>query len=480
MKLFNLPVILRVISTILLIEVVSFFACIPIALFYKEDALPFIYSCLVIFLPAAILYLIFHKSDLSNASTRDTYLSVTLSWLLVSLAGSLPYIFSGTCSFINSCFESTSGFSTTGASALADVEVLPHSILFWRSLTQWIGGLGIIVMVVLIFPSLKVTGYRLFTLESSLMEKISPRASSIAFRLLMIYLTLSISEIILLTAGDMNLFDAVCHSFATVATGGFSTKNTSLVNFSSYSQYVIMIFMFLAGTSSVVYYYAVKMNFKKIKQNDELWFYIAVVLIAGTLSSVILITKGFKLPEPAFREGFFQTISIITCTGFTSADYLLWPQAGIMLIFLLMLSGGCTGSTSGGIKMARHLIALKSFKNVFIKLTHPSSVTMVRFNGKAITENTIGSILSFIMLYLFIFFAATLLLTITGNDIPTSASATATCLAGIGPGIGTVGPMSNYFHLNGISKLILCFVMILGRLEILTVFVVFSKSFWKK
>ena len=479
MKLFNLPVILRVISTILLIEVVSFISCIPVALFYREDAIPFVYSCLVVFLPAVILYLIYHKSDLSNANTRDIYLSVTLSWLLVSLSGSLPYVFSGTCSFINSCFESTSGFTTTGASVLADVEVLPHSILFWRSLTHWIGGLGIIVMVVLIFPSLKGTGYRLFTLESSLKEKISPRTSSIAFRLLMIYLTLNISEIILLTAGDMNLFDAVCHTFATVATGGFSTKNTGLANFSAYSQYVVMIFMFLAGTSSVVFYYAVKMNFKKIKQNDELWFYIAVVIIAGTLASVILMTKGSKLPEPAFREGFFQTVSIITCTGFASADYLLWPQAGIMLIFLLMFAGGCTGSTSGGIKMARHLIALKSFKNIF-KLTHPSSVTMIRFNGKAITESTIGSILSFIMLYLFIFFTGTLLLTITGNDIPTSAGATATCLANIGPGIGTVGPMSNYFHLDSISKLILCFVMILGRLEILTVFVIFSKSFWKK
>jgi trk system potassium uptake protein TrkH len=392
----------------------------------------------------------------------------------------MPYLFSGTIpSFIDAVFESTSGFSTTGSSIFNDVEVLPYSILFWRSLTHWIGGLGIIVLVVIVLPSLKVSGYQLFSLESSLKEKIHPKTKAIGFRIMIIYMTLTLMEIILLTFGDMDLFDSICHSFGTIATGGFSTRNSSLMYYSSYSQYIVMIFMFFAGTSQVVYYFMVKLNFRKVKHNEELWFYIAVVVMAGTVATSILLTNTTKPLELAFREGFFQVISIITCTGFASADFNLWPMAGTVFLFLLMFSGGSTGSTSGGIKMARHLVVLKNIRGVLTKLTHPNMVTSMKLNGKTISTETNITIISFIILYIFIFITGTVIIIITGLDPVSASTSVATCMAGIGPGLGIVGPMSNFSGIPEISKVVLSLLMIIGRLEIITVFVLFGRSYWR-
>lgn len=405
---------------------------------------------------------------------------VTLAWILFSLFGSLPYLISKTIpSFVNAFFESASGFTTTGASILMEVENLPYSILFWRSLTHWIGGIGIIVLVILILPSLKVTGYQLFSLESSMKEKIHPKAKGVAFRIMFIYIGLTLLETVLLVIGDMNLFDSVCHAFGTIATGGFSTKNTSLMFYSSYSQYIVMIFMLLAGTSQVVYYYLVKLNFRKVKHNEEFWFYLAAVILAGAIGVSILLVNTTKPLEEAFREGYFNIISIITCTGFANSDFVLWPTAGVTLIFLLMFSGGSTGSTSGGIKMARHLIVLKNMKSVFTRLIHPKTITFVKLNGKSLDEKANTSIISFILLYIFLFMIGTIILTAIGSDTITSASSVAACMAGIGPGLGSVGPMSNYSGLPEFSKIVLSILMIIGRLEIVTVFVLFSKSFWR-
>jgi trk system potassium uptake protein len=328
-------------------------------------------------------------------------------------------------------------------------------------------------------PSIKATGYQLFSLESSMKEKIHAKTKAIVFRVLFIYLGLTLAEIILLWIGDMNLFDSICHSFGTVATGGFSTKNDSLAYYSYYSQYIVLIFMFLAGTSQVIYYYLVKLNFKKIKQNEELWFYIGVLLIAGTFASIILHVNSTRTFEESFREGFFQTTSIITCTGFTSTDYLIWPGAAILLIFLLMFAGASTGSTGGGIRMARHLIVLKNIKNIFVKLNHPKSISFIKLNGKSVAENTNISILSFVVLYLFLVILGTIIVVVTGVDPVTASSASASCMAGIGPGLGTVGPMSNYSAIPDTAKVVLSLLMIIGRLEIITVFTIFTRTFWK-
>lgn len=480
MKLINPLLILRILSSILMIETISFLFCLPIVYIYNESGSPFYWSAAITFVISSVFYLASSKAETDKFNNRDGYLVVTISWILFSFFGSLPYLISGAIpNFINAFFESTSGFSTTGSSILTDVEVLPFSILFWRSLTHWIGGIGIIVLVIIVLPSLRVSGYQLFSLESSMKEKIHPKTKAIGFRVLFIYLSLTLAEIILLYFGDMNLFESICHSFGTVATGGFSTRNTSLMYYSSYSQYIVLIFMFLSGISQIIYYFLVKFNFKKVKQNEELWFYIGVVLITGTIATSILLLHSNKPFEESFREGFFQVISIITCTGFASSDFLFWPVTAILLLFLLMFAGGSTGSTSGGIKMARHLIVLKNIKNVFIKLNHPKSITFIKLNGNSVAENTNISILSFVILYLFLFMLGTIIIVFNGADPITASSSVATCMAGIGPGLGTVGPMSNYAHLPDLSKIVLSVLMILGRLEIITVFVIFTRSFWK-
>jgi len=480
MKLINPLLIIRILSTILLIETISYLLCLPVVVIYRESPYPFFWSAAMTLFLSAIFYFISREADSNKFSNRDGFLAVTLSWVVFSLLGALPYLISGTIpSFIDAFFESTSGFSTTGSSILKNVEILPYSILFWRSLTHWIGGIGIIVILIIILPSIRATGYQLFSLESSMKEKIHPKTKAIIFRVLFIYLGLTLAEIILLSIGDMNLFDSICHSFGTVATGGFSTKNNSLMYYSSYSQYIVMIFMFLAGTSQVIYYYLIKFNFKRVKQNEELWFYISVIMIAGAIATIILQVNSTRTFEESFREGFFQIISIITCTGFTSTDYIVWPGAAVILIFLLMFSGASTGSTGGGIRMARHLIVIKNIKNVFVKLNHPKSISFIKLNGKSVAENTNISILSFVVLYLFLFVLGTIIIVITGVDPVTASSSVATCMAGIGPGLGTVGPMSSFAHLPEVSKVVLSLLMIIGRLEIITVFTIFTRTFWK-
>lgn len=480
MKLINPLLILRILSTILFIESFSFLLCLPVALIYKESLSPFILSAACTGFLAVSFFPLSRNANYNKFSSRDGYLVVTLSWLLFLSMGALPYIFSGTIpSFIDAFFESSSGFTTTGSTIIADVETLPYSIHFWRSLTHWLGGIGIIALVIIILPSLRITGYQLFSLESSMKDKIHPKTKSIGFRILFIYIGLTVLQLVLLWIGDMDLFDSTCVTFATVATGGFSTKNSSLMFYSNYSQYIVMLFMFLAGTSQVVYYYLIKLNFKKIKQNEELWFYLATVIFAGTLVTSILLVGSSNTLESAFREGFFNVISILTTTGFSSADYLLWPVSAIIIIFMLLFAGASTGSTTGSIKMARHLIAIKNIKSIVIKLSHPNALTNIRFNGNVISEKTNISIISFIVLYLFIFLIGTVLIVITGPDVITAASSVAASLGNVGPALGTLGPMSNYAHLSAASKLILSLLMIIGRVEIITVFVLFTRSFWK-
>ncbi len=412
---------------------------------------------------------------------REAYLTVSVSWAIICLLGSLPYLLSGSIpGFIDAFFESASGFTTTGSSILTDIEALPHSILFWRSMTHWIGGIGIIVIVILVMPTMHIGGYHLFTLESSLQDRIQPRIKAVGIRLLLIYLGLTILEILFLLPGGMSLFESVCHTFGTVSTGGFSPKNSSIGEYSPYIQYVIMAFMVLSGTNFVIHYYLLKGEIRKIKVNDELKFYLLVMGLFGLIVSIILFTKMGKPAEEAFREGFFQVVSIITCTGYATADYLLWPEYAWTLIFMAMFIGGCTGSTSGGIKMVRHLVALKNLANSFRQILHPKAILNVRLNKKSLAQESNSSILTFIVLYFLTFLAGSVMLMLTGIDGKTATSAIASCMANIGPGIGTIGPVSNFAHLPEIDKLLLVFFMLLGRLEIYTILVLFTRDFWRK
>ena len=477
----NFRIIFKIISRNLFILTGALLICTFISILYSEKYLPFLYSSIIALVIGLVLFVLTEsKSNNTIIQRKDAYLTVTLSWLFISLIGCLPYIFSGSIpSFINAFFESISGFTTTGSSILTDIESLPYSILFWRSMTHWIGGIGIIVLVIIVMPSLQIGGYHLFTMESSLQEKIQPKIKAVGNRLLLIYVGLTFIAIVLLQLGGMNLFESVCHAFGTISTGGFSPKNTSIGDYSAYIQYVIMAFMLLSGTNFVIHYYLIKGEFHKIKENEEFKLYLFVVLFIGLVISSILIFKMDKSFEESFREGFFQVISIITCTGYASADYLLWPEYAWIIILFAMFLGGSTGSTAGGIKMVRHLIVLKNFARIFKQLIYPNAIISVRLNNNALSEETNTSILTFISIYFAVFLAGSLVLMLIGIDGKTASSAVASCMANIGPGIGTIGPVSNFAHLPGSGKIILSLLMLVGRLEIYTFLILFSRNFWK-
>ncbi|MBN2348694.1 MAG: TrkH family potassium uptake protein [Bacteroidales bacterium] len=481
-KIINFNIVFQVISRNLFIVSGALLSCVVISICFSEEISPFVISSSIAFIIGIVLFFITKKTNNHVGMQRkDAYLTVTLSWLIISLIGTLPYLISGSIpSFINAFFESVSGFTTTGSSILTDIESLPKSLLFWRSLTHWIGGIGIIVLVIIVMPSLQIGSYHLFTLESSLQEKIHPRIKTVGVRLLIIYFSLTVAETILLSAGGMNLFESVCHAFGTIATGGFSPKNTSISNYSPYIQYVIMFFMLMGGTNFVIHYHLLKLDFKKIKENEEFRFFITMILLIGIIVTSSLFFKMHKPLDESFREGFFQVISIVTCTGYSTTDYLKWPEYAWIIIFLAMFLGGSTGSTAGGIKMARHLIIFKNISRFFRQLISPHSIQSVRLNRNPLGDEENNSIFAFISIYLMVFIIGSLLLVLIGMDGKTAAGSAATCMAGIGPGIGTVGPASNFAHLPAAGKLILSFLMLAGRLEITSFLILFTRNFWKK
>ncbi len=452
-----------------------------LAFYYHEALLPFTLPALFNLGMHLWLRSVTQTKEPTQFKKKEAYLTVTIAWFVMSGIGAMPYLISGSIpSLIDAWFESVSGFTTTGSSILSDIEALPKSILFWRSLTHWIGGIGIILLVIIIMPSAKMNNYTVFSLESSVREKIHPRIRSVGFRLLIIYLMLTVGEITLLLLGDMNLFESVCHTFGTVATGGFSPKNTSIIDYSPYIQYVISVFMILGGTNFIVHYYILHRQFNKVKQNDELKFYLSTILYSTLFITVVLILRTDRGIEKSFRDAFFQVSSIVTCTGFASDDYLLWPGSASLAIFILLFAGGSTGSTAGGIKMARHLLALKSIKNYMRSQLHPNAVYVLKMNNKTISQADGNAVISYIYWYLLVFVIGSVLLVITGVDLISSTSGVATAMGGIGPGFGTIGPVSNFAHLPALSKTILSLAMLLGRLEIYPLVLLLSMSFWKK
>lgn len=480
MKKINFRIVLKLLSYIFLIEACAFAVCLVVALIYREPITPFLFAILI----AAVPYLIFRffvptKAD-HEIQNHDALFSVVLGWFLMALLGVMPYIFSGGIPhFVDAFFESASGFTTTGSSILTNIEEQTRSVLFWRSLTHWIGGIGIISLVVIILPSLDIGGYRIFSLESSIQEKIHPRIKTVGRSLLTIYLLLTFSQVFLMMLGGMNLFESLCHAFGTVATGGFSPKNTSLMGYSPYIQYVVTIFSVFAAMNFLVHYNLMKGNFKKAFTNEEFQFYLKVIVISGFIVMAILLLQTDKSLENAFRNSFFYVVSIICGTGYATEDYMLWPTPAWIALFLLISAGGCTGSTSGGIKMARHLLVLRNIKSLLYKTVHRNGVYPIKLNGFVLSEENNRAIVSFVLLYLVVFMVMAFLLVLDGLDVAGAASSAATSLANVGPGIGSVGPVANFAHLHDFSKLVMSFGMIIGRLELLTFFALFTPAFWK-
>jgi len=416
-------------------------------------------------------------------SKRDGYLIVTFGWIASSLVGTLPYIIHGSIpSFTDAFFETMSGFTTTGATILQDIEAVPPGLLYWRSMTHWIGGMGIIVLSLAILPILGIGGMQLFQAEVAgpSKDKIHPRVTETAKRLWGIYVILTVAEVVLLLFGDMDLLDAICHSFGTLATGGFSTKNASIAYYhSSYIEYVIIIFMFISGTNFTLHYFALKGKvFNYFKDNEFRYYFLFVVLTVGA-TALFLILNNSQNTESAFRDSAFSILSILSSTGFVTVNYEAWAEFFPEVFLILLLIGACAGSTSGGVKIIRYEILIKNSLNELKKLIHPNAVIPVRHNNKAVSNDIVSKIAAFVMLYMIIFILASLLLSIIGFDLSSSMGAVAACLANIGPGLGATGPSTNYSSVPELGKWVLSIVMLLGRLELFTIIILFSPSFWK-
>ncbi|ASB49817.1 TrkH family potassium uptake protein [Alkalitalea saponilacus] len=414
---------------------------------------------------------------------RDSYFTVTFTWVVISLFGMLPYIFTGSIEGLpNVYFETVSGFTTTGSTILTDIESLPKSILFWRSLSQWIGGMGIIVLVVAILPLLRIGGYNLFKSEASGIsyEKLTPKTASTAKRLWGIYVALTIILIPLLLIGGMSFFDSLNHAFTVMAAGGFSTKDASIGAFSPFVQYVVILFMLLAGMNFYLHYHFIKGRFKRVFSNIELKTYLSIVGIVTIAITIAVYLEGTYNLEYVIRKSFFQVTSILTTSGFATYDYLLWPTPAWTLLFLLMFVGACVGSTGGGIKVIRHVVSFRSVVLHFKRMLHPNSVSLLKINGEVIDDEKVSSLITFLVLYLFTFISGSIIMVFLGLDTFTAVGAVAANLGGVGPGIGTVGPAANYHHIHDAGKIVLSFLMIIGRLELTTVIILFTSMFWDK
>lgn len=415
---------------------------------------------------------------------REGYLIVTLVWVVFSLFGLLPFWLSGAIpSFTDSFFETMSGFTTTGSSILNDIEALPHGLLFWRSLIQWLGGMGIIVLSLAILPVLGVGGMQMFVAEvpGPVPDKLHPRITQTAKRLYGIYVMFTFAEAILLYFGGMTPFDAICHSFTTMATGGYSTKQASMAYFSSpYLQYVVVLFMFIAGANFTLSYSALHGRFKKVIKDEEFRYYLGFVLMISILvGGVLYYTDSSIGIERAWRDGVFQVVSIITTTGYATADYLLWVPFLSIIIFLCMFLGGSAGSTGGGIKIVRIVLLMKNSLFELKRLVHPNAVIPVRYNTRAVGQGIVINILAFIVFYMMIVGVSMIIMSIMGFDLNTALGAVATSIGNIGPGLGDVGPALNFYQVPGFGKWFLSFLMLIGRLELFTVILLFSPYFWK-
>ncbi len=482
-SLLNYGIIIKILGLLLVFESLLMFTSVFVALYYDEPVYPVTVSSILTFVTGALFFLLTLKNPNKNIGKREGFLIVTTAWLTISLFGTLPYLFSGAINgFTDAYFETISGFTTTGASILNNIEALPHNILYWRAMTHWIGGMGIIVLSVAILPFLGIGGMQLFVAEMPGItpDKLHPRITGTAKRFWGIYVLLTVVEVLLLWAGEMNFFDALCHAFATMATGGFSTKNNSIAGFSPYSQYVIIVFMFLAGTNFTLHYFALHGQLKKIRKNEEFRVYFNITLWITVLLTAGLVIFMHNEIETAFRNSLFTVVSILTTTGFVTADYIVWPSYLWMLIFALMFLGGMAGSTGGGVKIIRHILLIKNSWAELKRSIHPNAIIPVKYGKKSVNQQIIFNVMAFFLIYFLFFSIGTFGMALMGLDFETSIGASIASLGNIGPGIGGVGPVENFSFIPAPGKWLLSFLMLIGRLELFTVLVIFSPSFWKR
>ncbi len=480
----NFRFIISIIGRLILIESGCFLICTLLAWTYGEkDLLPFLYSALVTGGAGLLLSFLIRPAD-RVLSKKDGYLAVALIWVAFSLFGTLPFLLGGAIpSFTEAFFETMSGFSTTGASILNNIETLPHATLFWRSLTQWLGGLGIVVLFLAVLPGLGIEGRDLYVAEVTgpTHNKVASTFTSSARRLWLFYVLCTGIQTLLLHVGDMSLFDAACHSFSTMGSGGFSTKQASIAHWdSAYIQYIVTFFMFVAGINYALCLSTFQGDFRKMFRDQEFRWYVIILATAGILIAVTLYAIGWAGPEKCLRDALFQVVSILSSTGFSTADYLVWPPLIGLLLLMLMFIGGCASSTAGGIKVVRIQLLLENALVELKKIIHPNAVFPVKYNSKSVPPSIVSGVMVFFSLYLMLFCVGSVLMSLFTEDMATACSAVISCMSNIGPGFGEIGPMGTYSHLPGAAKWLLSFLMLAGRLEIFTVLVLFTRTFWKK
>ncbi len=489
MKRFNFKLVVHIIGALLLIE--SFFVMLAGIVAYSYDGYdaPYFLRSFLITLAMGALFLFVGRGAEKKLGNREGYMIVSLVWVIFSLFGALPFYMSGAIpSYTDAFFETMSGFTTTGSSILTSIEVLPHGILFWRSVTQWLGGMGIIVFSLAVLPLLGIGGAQLFTAEATgpTYAKLRPRVKDTAKILWMIYFLLTLCEFVLLMVFGMGWFDACCHAFTTMATGGYSTKNTSIAAFDSAAiEYTIIAFMFLAGVNFSLLYYFVYGKFRRCVRDEEIRWYTWTVIVFSLIIALSLMWRTYMAGgdvdvEYSLRTALFQVVSLITTTGYATADYMVWAPICILLCLFIMLPGGSAGSTAGGLKWVRVVIFIKNGYYEFKRLIHPNAVIPIRFNKTAIPAKVINNISAFIVIYMGIIMLSIFLFCAMGVGIGESVGATFTSISNVGPGFGASGPVGNFAHFPCLGKWLMSFLMLIGRLEIFTVLSLFLPVFWRK
>ena len=442
--------------------------------------------------------MILTKSNIRQINKRDGYLIVTIGWLTMVFSGMLPYYLTNSITYFpNLFFETMSGYTTTGSTILNDIEALPKSIIFWRSMTHWLGGMGIIVLAIAILPLLGIGGMQLFSAESPGTgisgDKIHPRISDTAKRLWMIYVGLTIVETLLLNLAGMSFFDAINNSMSNIASGGFSSRNASIGfwNDNPLIQYIIIVFMFLAGTNFILIYFGLTGRIKKIIQDTELKWYISFISIFTLFITIALFVSVdltqtdvfhpqiYGKLESSFRHALFQVVAIVTTTGFVTGDFISWTPFITMFFFGIMFLGGSSGSTSGGVKILRHLILIKNGILEFKRSLHPNAIIPLRHNNSVVEKPIVIHVLAFFILYLILFIIGAGVLSLLGLDFTSAIGGAASSIGNVGPALGSLGPTSNFDSLPEMGKYWCSFLMLVGRLELFTVLILFTPYFWR-
>ncbi|NDW17498.1 TrkH family potassium uptake protein [Dysgonomonas sp. 216] len=486
MNKFNFRFVIKTLGFLLLIESLFMMVATVISFYYQEysgDAM--LISSTITLISGVFFRLIGMEEYEKPIGKRESFLVVALAWVVLSAFGMLPYFISGSIPNIsNAYFETMSGFTTTGSSILLDIEAMPKGLLFWRCLTQWIGGIGIIVFALALLPMLGGNASFLYDAETTgiVHERFRPRVTQIAKRLWGTYILVTVILCGLLWVGPMNFFDSVCHAMSTMSTGGYSTKQASIAHWNSpYIEYVVSLFMFIGGVNFALIYFLVKGVPKRLIKDEEFrWYFTICVLFIAIVASSLFMSGKINDIEQAFRSSLFQVISVITTTGFATADYIEWGAFYTLVICLLMLFCACAGSTSGGIKIVRIIVLCKNAINEFKRQVHPNAIYPVRLNGHVIPIDIVTKILAFMFLYLAILIISFLILSFSGMGFEESVGSAISCMGNVGPGLGTVGPSGHFADIPTFSKWYLCFLMLTGRLELFTVLSLFIPAFWKR